>query len=325
MRGGHRVCVTIFSRLLVIDKEALVREWVMIGVPSSAGAHHAGQERAPAALRAAGMIGRLRAAGLSVADAGDLPGTPFAVDHDHPRARSVAAVARVAQQVADAVAGVLADGRLPLVVGGDCTITLGVIAGFRRAHPDTGLVYLDGDADVSTPESTGSGIFDSMGVAHLLGQGAVELTRLAGEPPLLEPRRLALVGADPRETDLAGRRFLADRGVSFQEGPALAADPVGVASRALDAVTSGSGTSGSGPLVLHFDVDVVDSGDLPLANFPHYGSGVLLEHVASCLRTLLAHESVAGLVLTEVNPTHDADGAILSRYLDGLVSAMTGS
>jgi arginase len=309
----------------VTDLEAIVREWVIIGVPSSAGAHHAGQERAPAALRAAGMIGRLRAAGLSVADAGDLPGTAFAVDHDHPRARSLAAVTRVARQVADAVADVVADGRLPLLIGGDCTITLGVIAGFRRAHPDAGLVYVDGDADVSTPESTGSGILDSMGVAHLLGQGAPELARLAGESPLLQPHRLALVGGDPRETDLAGRQFLAELGVSFQEGPALAADPVGVARRALDAVTSRRGTSRPGPLVLHFDVDVVDSGDLPLANFPHYGSGVLLEHVVSCLRALLAHKSVAGLVLTEVNPTHDADGALVSRYLDGLVSAMTGS
>ena len=70
-----------------------MREWVMIGVPSSAGAHHAGQERAPAALRSAGLVGRLRAAGLSVADAGDLPGAAFAVDHEHPAARNLAAVA----------------------------------------------------------------------------------------------------------------------------------------------------------------------------------------------------------------------------------------
>jgi arginase len=296
-----------------------MREWVMIGVPSSAGAHHAGQERAPAALRAAGLISRLRAGGLSIADAGDLPGAAFAVDHDHPGARNLAAVTTVARQVADAVAGVVAGGRLPLVVGGDCTITLGVIAGFRRAHPDVGLLYVDGDTDVGTPQSTGSGILDSMGVAHLLGHGAPELTGLAGEPPLLEPHRLALVGGDPRETDQAGRRFLADLGVSVQEAPDLAADPAGVAKRALDAVTPGSG-----PLVVHFDVDVVDSGDLPLGNFPHSGSGVRLEHVTGSLRVLLAHESVAGLVLTEVNPTHDTDGTLTSRYLDSLVSAMTG-
>jgi arginase len=296
-----------------------MREWTVIGVPTSAGAHHAGQEQAPAALREAGLIERLRGAGLSVADAGDLPGATFATDHEHPSARNLAAVAQVAKQVADAVATVVADGRLPLVVGGDCTITLGVIAGFRRSHPEVGLLYVDGDADVTTPDAAGSGILDAMGVAHLLGHGAPELTNLAGAAPLLEPYRLAMVGGDPREIDLTGRQFLADARVSYQEGPALAADPVGVAKRALDAVMARSD-----PLVVHLDVDVVDSGDLPLGNFPHYGSGVLLEHVVACLGTLLAHESVAGLVLTEVNPTHDGDGTLIRRYLDGLISALAG-
>jgi arginase len=303
---------------MVTSKEAAMREWTVIGVPTSAGAHHAGQEKAPAALREAGLIERLREAGLSLTDAGDLPGAAFTTDHEHPRARSLATVTRVAGQVADAVAAVVADGRLPLVVGGDCTITLGVIAGFRRSRPEVGLLYVDGDADVATPGSDGSGILDAMGIAHLLGRGAPELTGLAGPAPLLEPHRLAMVGGDPREIDLAGRQFLARLGVSYQEGPALAADPPGVAARALDAVADRAD-----PLVVHLDVDVVDSADLPLGNFPHYGSGVLLEHVVSCLGTLLAHDSVAGLVLTEVNPTHDSDGTLISRYLDGLVSAMT--
>ena len=56
-------------------------------------------------------------------------------------------------------------------------------------------------------------------------------------------------------------------------------------------------------MIVHFDVDVVDSGDLPLGNFPHYNSGVRLEDVVPCLRVLLTDPSCAGLVLTEVNPT----------------------
>jgi arginase family enzyme len=60
-------------------------------------------------------------------------GKPFAVNHDHP-ARNLAAVGRVACRVADAVTKALDAGLAPLVVGGDCTITLGVIAGFRRHH-----------------------------------------------------------------------------------------------------------------------------------------------------------------------------------------------
>src|SRR6202046_3839276 len=148
-----------------------MHDCVMIGVPASAGAHYAGQDRAPDALRAAGLAERLAAAGEAVQDAGNLPGATFAVDPDHPDARNLAAVTRVAREVADAIAAA-DDGRLPLVVGGDCTITLGVIAGFGRRHPDVGLVYVDGDSDVSVPGDGGSGILDSMGVSHLLGRGA---------------------------------------------------------------------------------------------------------------------------------------------------------
>ncbi len=295
-----------------------MQDWIIIGVPSSAGAHYAGQERAPDALRAAGLPERLREAGQPVRDAGNLPGAVFTVDRDHPGGRNLPAVVRVAYETADAVAELTDSGPLPLVLGGDCTITLGVIAGFRRRHPDVGLVYVDGDADLSTPDSD-DGIFDSMGIAHLLGRGAPELTGLAGPGPLIDPARLALIGADPRETDAAGRDFLAAQGVSFQEAPALIADPAGAAARALAAIEKAAG-----PVVVHLDVDVLDSGDLPLGNFPHYGSGVRLEHVTAALQVLRQHPSFAGLVLTEVNPTHDGDGTLLRRLVTGLVAGLDG-
>src|SRR5688572_14195032 len=41
-------------------------ELAVIGVPTSAGAHHAGQDRAPAALREHGFVDKLQAAGLQV-------------------------------------------------------------------------------------------------------------------------------------------------------------------------------------------------------------------------------------------------------------------
>jgi len=292
-------------------------EWVVIGVPTSAGAHHAGQELAPDALRAAGLTGRLAAAGLSVADEGNLPGGMFAPDRGATGGRNLAAVVRVADEVAEAVAAIASGGRLPLVLGGDCTITIGAVAGLRRCHQDASLIYVDGDADIEVPGDGGSGILDSMGISHLLGRGAPELARLGGRAPLLEPARLAILGSDPRETADAGRGYLAGLGVSFQEAPAFIADPAGAAERALAAVTPASEH-----LLVHFDVDVVDSADLPLGNFPHYGSGVRLEHVVPGLRVLRAHPSFAGLVLTEVNPTHDPTGSQLGRLIDALVSAL---
>jgi arginase len=292
--------------------------WAMIGVPTSAGAHHAGQERAPAALRAAGLVSRLRAAGVDVVDTGDLPGANFVVDSLHPRSRNLDAVIRVAREVADAVSAQLSAGFRPLVVGGDCTITLGAVAGFRRQHPGVGLAYVDGEPDLGTPDDTvSSGIFDSMGIAHLLGRGAAELAGLDGPAPLLAPSRLALVGCDPREVTDAHRKLLASEDISYQEGAALKADPEAAAGQALGVLTAVDA-----PFVVHFDVDLVDSGELPLGNFPSYGSGVRLDEVVACLRVLTSHPACGGLVLTEVNPTYDADGSLLGQYVDGITQVL---
>ena len=296
-------------------------DWVLIGVPTSAGAHHAGQDRAPAALRAAGLIDRLRAAGVGIADAGDLPGAVFAVDHLHPRARNLATVARVAREVAGAVESVARSGHRPLVVGGDCTITLGVVAGLRRVDLAVGLAYVDADADLGDLSGDASGILDAAGIWHLLGHGEPELAGLAGEQPLLDPTRLVMLGLDPREITDVGREFLSGAGVRYIEGPQFMADPKAAASEALAALRNVSRS-----IVIHFDVDVVDSGDLPLGNFPHYDSGVSLAAVTSCLRVLLADDpSPAALVLTEVNPSYDPGGSQLDRYTDALVSAIAGT
>ncbi len=293
-----------------------MNEFVMIGVPSSAGAHHAGQDLAPGALRAAGLAGRLTAAGVKVTDAGDLPGAVFTADRAAPAGRNLQAVVRVASEVAGAVAEVAASGRVPLVLGGDCTITIGAVAGFSRVDPQVGLVYVDGDPDLGVP-GDGSGIFDSMGISHLLGRGAPELSGVGGPAPLLTPDRLAIVGPDPRETTDEDRQYLADLGVSLAEAPAFIADPAGAARQALAAV------SGSASRVLvHFDVDVVDSGDLPLGNYPHYGSGVSLDDALSAVATLRADPAFAGLVITEINPTYDPAGKELDRLVKGLAAAL---
>lgn len=147
-------------------------ELAVLGVPSSAGAHHAGQDLAPGALRERGLIDRLRADGLEVVDVGDVAGERWAVDAIDSTARNMTAVVGVALAVADAVEREYRPGRVLLVLGGDCTITLGVVAGLQRVADDVRLAYFDGDADLNSPGRTRSGVLDATGVAHLLGIAA---------------------------------------------------------------------------------------------------------------------------------------------------------
>jgi arginase len=288
--------------------------YAVLGVPTSAGTHHAGQDRAPAALRAHGFVNRLRELGVDVCDEGDVAGEVFHADPGNPTARNLPAVVRVARRVADAVAGCVADGQVPILLGGDCTITLGAVAGVQRVHADAGVLYLDGDADLATPGG-GTGVLDATGVSHLLGRARTELAELF-EP--LAPERLVLVGYDAGDAETFDAAFLADHPglVRFSDAE-LRASPAAVADRAVGAVGGHSAH-----VVLHFDVDAVDSGDLPLANFPHYGTGVPLATAATALARLAAVPGLAAVVLTEVNPSYDPSGAQLARYVDTVTSAL---
>src|SRR5690349_15132075 len=285
---------------------AQARQISVLGVPTSAGSHNPGQELAPAAWREAGLIEQLRAAGLDVEDRGDLPAAPFRPVSPVGGLRDADRVAELAQKVAAEVAAIRQAGRLPLVLGGDCTITLGALDGSGPG----GLVYFDGDADLNTPERSGpvqggSGVADTMGMTHMLGGGSPRLARLGSRFPLLRPGQVVLFGFDPAELDTFQWTELASRHLYAAPAPAVRADPAGQAWRALGYLNRRCDS-----YLVHFDVDVLHTGLFPLANYPHF-AGLTLDEAGTCLDVFAGGEKFGGLVITEVNPGNDPSGELL--------------
>jgi arginase len=103
----------------------------VVGVPSSAASYAAGQDLAPAALRSAGLLEQLTASGLEVHDDGDLPHQSWSPDRDHPLAQNAGQATTSVQQLAGRLRPLLARGDVVLVLGGNCTIALGVVAALR--------------------------------------------------------------------------------------------------------------------------------------------------------------------------------------------------
>jgi arginase len=290
----------------------------VLGVPTSAGSHNPGQEKAPAAWRDAGLIDSLRAAGLDVEDRGDLGVEPFRPVSPVDGLRDADRVAGIARRVAAAVAEIREAGRLPLVLGGDCTITLGVLAG---SGSDGGLVYFDGDADLHTPvlagsAQTDSAVADTMGMTHLLGGGSPRLAKLGSRFPLLRPEQVVLFGFDPAELDTSQWTELASRHLYAAPAPAVRADPDGEARRALAYLDRRCGS-----YLVHFDVDVLHTGAFPLANFPHF-AGLALDEASACLDAFAGGEKFGGLVITEVNPDHDPSGQLLKTLVTRVTRAL---
>ena len=292
----------------------------IIGAPSSAGAYAPGQERAPEAMRAAGLLASLGERGVSVHDRGDVPGFRWRVDRASPRAMNVEAAAGVAQAVADRVAASLAEGAAVLVLGGDCTVELGTVAGASVDTQDLGLIYIDLDTDLNTPDSVEDGALDWMGVAHLLGlDGTVPLLAGVGpRTPMLRPDQVLLF-ADDNSTAFE-RRIIDELGIEEVRLAQVRADPAGAARDVVDRWAKRFGR-----LLVHVDVDVLDYLDLPLAEeTTRRNTGLRFTQLVAALRELVAAPNWVALTICEVNPDHgEPDGATLRTFNDGLADVLS--
>ncbi|HEX2051157.1 MAG TPA: arginase family protein [Actinomycetota bacterium] len=285
----------------------------LVGAPSSAGAWWPGSEKAPAALRRAGLADAL-APDVEVHDAGDVPTAVSRLTRAGRRHQNLDAVVATAAAVADAVDAACARHGRCLVLGGDCTVTFGVVAGAARRWPSLGLVYVDGHTDLNTPDTTRTGIMDSMGAAHVVGRGTPELLAVGPRRPLLPEERVVFYGYVPDELYDTEREWLESGSfvrVPFTDVDETAATAVRTAiEQRVDAY------------VLHFDVDVVEFVDFPIADVPNLYSGLTLDGALDAVRTLAASPKLAAITVTELNPDRDHAGTLVRAFAAKLANTL---
>jgi arginase len=293
----------------------------VVGVPSSAGSYAAGQDQAPAALRHAGLIEALTDAGLAVRDHGDLPEQIWRPDRQQPFAQNAGQVTACLQELANRLGPLFADGDNVLVLGGNCTIALAVIAGLRQLNTGPpGLLYVDRHFDLNTPESTSDGALDWMGMAHAFAlTGTVDaLTDAFGHRPLLQPAQVAFLGAEASLATAWEREQVDRLGLRVTSGTALTADPAGSALTAL-------GVLPSGPLAVHVDVDVLDFIDAPLAeNTDCRNTGPTLDQLGQALLAAAGDPRLRALSIGELNPTRSAGAPdAIPRFIRMLAATLS--
>jgi arginase len=303
----------------------LPRTLGVIGVPTSAGAFAPGQEQAPAALRAAGLVDLLARSGVEVRDHGDREPWRWRPDRDNRRAQNLATVVEIVQDTATRVRDAVAQEEVTLVLGGDCTVGIGTVAGHLAAGERLGLIYFDTHADLNVPDSVSEGALDWMGVSHMLGEAgaAPALVGVADRAPLLEPEQIVLFAWGPEQATTFEREVIERRAIEVVPVDAVAADPEGAAMRARRSIERRCDR-----LLVHFDVDVIDFTDVPLSENWGRNEGLAFDHALRALETILASPRLAGLTITELNPDHAERGAgAIERFATavagGLAKALT--
>ena len=289
----------------------------LIGAPSSAAAFQPGSEKAPAALRAAGLVERLQNAGFEVTDYGDCAPRLFADDEEHRRARNLPAIVAGLNDLKVHTEVAIKSGALVLVLGGDCAQSIGLLTGARRYYKHINLLWFDRDADLNTPASTPSGRIDGMVVAHIIGRGAPELVRFWGETPLVREPDVTLFGIarlDPPEQEFLSKSPL--RHISAEDIAAKGAAPA-----ATEALTHLHADTRE--FVLHLDLDVITQDELPPVNVPASG-GLSMDDVRGSLQEFARSKNLLGLDIAQYNPDKDPDGSNAKKIVDLLVHALSG-
>jgi arginase len=284
----------------------------VIGVPSSAGAYAPGQESAPSALRAAGLLDDIRSRGVPLHDYGDTPLVRWCIDETSRTAMNTTAVAGSARAAAQLVKDALSAAGPILILGGDCTVELGTVAGIVAVGGSVRLLYIDLDTDLNTPESTTDGALDWMGVAHLLaiGDSLPELASIGSRMPLLRPDQLLYFAIENVE---AFEREVIDR-LGIQQIP-LEQVRAGPSSAAASVVDGWAGRFDR--LLIHLDVDVLDFARMPLAENARRNVGLDFGQLIDALRVLIAAPNWATLTVCELNPDH-SDDATLRTFAEAL-------
>jgi arginase len=275
----------------------------LIGAPTSLGAFAPGQEQAPRALREAGLT--------TGVDLGDIPLRRWTPDRENRRAQNAQGVAQAAREVAERVEAAFRSGHTPVVLGGDCTVGVGTVAGAQAAGERPGLVYFDMHPDLNTPETVVTGTLDWMGVAHMLG---VADTPLAGLTRL-EPEQVLFFARQDDQTKRSERETIERLGLTSVMVEEVAVDPRGTARRAAERFDR---------YLVHFDVDVVDFTDMPLSENTGHGIGLRFDAACAALEELAGGDGFAGLTVTEHNPLHGAeDGSTTKALADALQRALS--
>ena len=258
-------------------------DFAAVGVPfDTSTSYRTGPRFGPEAIRSASALLRPYHpghdidifAGCSGVDYGDLPVSPGDVE------RTYAQVEEGLEQLVEA-------GVLPLVLGGDHSITLAELRALARRHGPLALVQLDSHADTW---------HEYFGQPYFHGT----TFRRAAEEGVVDPQRSTQAGMRGSlygREDLDGARELGYRVVTSEELRALGPARFGAEVRE---------RANGGAVFLSFDIDFVDPAYAPGTGTPEVGgftSGETLAFVRA-----LAGLDVVGFDCVEVSPPYDSPG-----------------
>jgi arginase len=244
----------------------------------------------PAALLSAGIEKRLTAAGHEILP----PRVARLADNDREGDRTAVNIGKLGASTAAIVAEAVQSGHSALVLTGDDTAIVGVVAGLQKSAGDSrlGVVWFDAHGDFNTPDTSFSGILAGMPVAIIAGYAGPHWRAAAGLTTPVRTARIMLAGV--RELDQKEKELLDTTSICV-----FMADDVRDGGTFSSSV--GEFATSSDQILLHVDLDVLDPHLVPSSSTPS-ANGLSIAETVAAMSAVFQTGKVIAVSVSSLNP-----------------------
>lgn len=273
----------------------------IVGMRHDLGQTRRGVDMGPSAIRFAQLNSKLSELGYNVKDNGDIECSSYETGNmGDPHIRFLDDVVEHCKSLRDKIKELLKKQTHPLILGGDHSITIGVVAGMVSKYPDLGIIYLDAHGDFNTPETTPSGNIHGMSLASITGRGHPSLKNLAGKVPMIEDNLVHLLGV--RKLDKLERENLKKSNVSIITIKKI--DEIGISEAITRAIDDISQKTSQGKFHFSLDVDSIEPSVAPGTGTTERGGLSYREAHLAC-EHIAESKNMVSMDVVEVNPILD--------------------
>ncbi|RIL10839.1 MAG: hypothetical protein DCC75_03520 [Proteobacteria bacterium] len=288
-------------------------EWALLGAPIDCSGNLRGTNLLPEALRLAGIV-----EALGIPNLGDLE-LKFDQSSRDALTGMIAPsqVREVSEEIYREILKLLEAGRRPFVLGGCCTVLIGICAALKKYYGEFGLLFVDGHLDYYDGRSSLHGEAADMELRFVLGRGPSEITNLADvSAPFAQSSNVIVCGF--RDEENALRDGAPD---IRQEEPQvvllglskLREFGIGPASRYISERLARL----EKPFWLHLDVDVLSDLDMPAVDYLQ-SDGLSWAELIELLKPASNSKALIGVDVTILNPSLDKDGSSVKLLVSAL-------
>lgn len=272
----------------------------LVGVPTFAGALYPGTDETPAALRRKGLLQALEDAGLAVSDFGDIVLPTYLPRHNTAPVRNWPGPRMVWEAIVEQGNKWFAPERFNLLLGGDCSIVVGVVDHLAKLYGDKlYLLVIDAHVDVVKPDPNVCVGAAAMGLWFLTNENL-----LWQKPATINAEQITVLACQNPPAETYGIQAITleqlRQSIKNTSEAILARIPE------------------NARILIHFDVDVIGKAEMPAAYAPSE-TGLTIAECRELLTKLVSDTRTIGMEITEFSAIKDEDGSN-ARNLNNLLA-----